>query len=420
MSGVERRRTLATALLWCVAVVLGLEMAGYQARVVDQRANGFVAYYTSARLLTEGEDPARFYDRPWFQSHIARFEPTVLEIFSANPPTMSVLLLPLSSLGYYEARAVWVAFSLAAVIATTAWLLLALRISGFWAPAFAGFVFLYDPLVSTLDHGQFYALGLALMAVVFHGYQTGRDLAIGVPLGFLLITKTAGLLIWPLLVVGKRWRAMAWGVGVAAMTLVAAWPWISAAAWGRYLREAVELTRNPLLGVTAYQTVFGFFHHLFGQGGDPIGAPVISLPALATALSAIVSGGLLIVTALAARQSPRSGVMFAAFVLLGLILTPVTGASHYTLALLPIAVLVAEAQRHGARYALLVIAGALLIAADLPYRSPRLADGLLALFAYPKLYGTLLLWAMALWTATERMAPDGNARRGLPLTLYGT
>jgi hypothetical protein len=56
-------------------------------------------------------------------------------------------------------------------------------------------------------------------------------------------------------------------------------------------------------------------------------------------LSAIISGGLLIVTALAARRSGTSGAMFAAVVLLGLILTPVTGASHFTLALLPIAVL---------------------------------------------------------------------------------
>ena len=413
MSGIEQRRTQALWLLWCVALVLGLRMASYQARVVDQRANGFVAYYTSARLLTEGEDPVRFYDRPWFQSHIARFEPTVLEIFSANPPTMSVLLLPLSSRGYYEARAVWVALSFLVVIATTAWLLIALRVSGLWPPAFAAFVFLYHPLVATLEHGQFYGVGLALLAVVFHGYRKGGDLAIGVPLGFLLVTKTAGLMIWPLLVVGKRWRAMAWGVGVAAATVVASWPWIGAAAWERYFREAVELTRNPLLAVTAYQTVFGFFHHLFGRGGDPIGAPVIPLPALATALSAIISGGLLIVTMLAAQRSRGSGVIFAAAVLVGLILTPVTGESHFTLALLPIAVLVAEAQRHGARYALLVIAGALLIGADLPYRSTRLTVGLLAMFAYPKLYGTLLLWGLALWTASEQSRDSGQAAAGI-------
>jgi hypothetical protein len=172
---VEQRRTLTFWLLWCAAVGLGLRMAGYQASVVDQRANGFVAYYTSARLLTEGEDPARFYDRPWFQRHIERFEPTVLEIFSANPPTMSVLLLPLSALGYHEARAVWVAFSFAVVLATMAWLLAVLPIPGLWAPAFAGFVFVYQPLVATLDHGQFYALGLALLAVVFHGYRKGRE-----------------------------------------------------------------------------------------------------------------------------------------------------------------------------------------------------------------------------------------------------
>jgi hypothetical protein len=412
MSRAERLRTLATGLLWCVALVLGLRMAAYQARVVDQPANGFVAYYTSARLLIEGADPFRFYDRPWFQGQIARFEPTVLEIFSANPPTMSALLLPLSGLGYHEARAVWVAFSFVIAVAATGWLLTALRIGGLWAPAFAGFVFQYHPLVATLDHGQFYALGLALLVVVFEGYRRRRDLAIGVPLGFLLITKTAGLLIWPLLVLGRRWRAMAWGIAVAAAIAIVCWPWIGAAAWERYLRETLELTRNPLLAVTAYQTVFGFFHHLLGRGGDPIGAPVLQLPVLATALSAIASGGLLTVTALTALRSRAFDLLFGAFVLLGLILTPVTGASHFTLALLPIAVLVAEAQHRGSPYALLVIAGALLIAADLPYRSPALADGLLAVFAYPKLYGTLLLWGLTIGTAAE--SPGSRSGRARP------
>jgi hypothetical protein len=404
MSAVEQRRTLALWLLWCVAILLGLRMANYQARVVDQRANGFVAYYTSARLLIEGEDPIRFYDRRWFQSHIARFEPTVLEIFSANPPTMSLLLLPLSALGYDEARAVWVSFSFLIVIATMAWLLSALRVSRLWAPALVAFTFLYQPLVATFEHGQFYAVGLALLTVVFHGYRKGGDLAIGLPLGVLLITKTAGLAIWPLLVIAKRWRAMAWGIGVAAVTVLISWPWIGAGAWSLYLREASQVTREPLLAVTAYQTVFGFCHHLFGWGGAQIGAPVIQLPALATALTWILSGGLLTLTALVALGSRASDVMFAAFVLLGLILTPVTGLSHFTLALLPIAILVAEAPRQHARYALLMIAGALLVGADLPYRSPRLADGLLAVFAYPKLYGALLLWGLALWTAHRARA----------------
>ena len=40
--------------------------------------------------------------------------------------------------------------------------------------------------------------------------------------------------------------------------------------------------------------------------------------------------------------------------------------------------------------------GAILIAVDLPYRSAELADGAWALLAYPKLYGALLLWGLAL------------------------
>jgi hypothetical protein len=384
-------------LLWGVAVVLGARMAVHQARVVDRPANSFVAYYTSARLVVEGENPVNFYDRERFQRHVARFEPTVSEIFSANPPTMSVLLLPLSGLGYHEARAVWVAFSFLVVIATTVWLLRTLRITGLWVPVFASFVFGFHPLVATLEHGQVYAVVWALLAVVFHGFRKDADVAIGVPLGFLLVTKTAGLLIWPLLLFARRWRALAVAVGVAAVMVAVSWPWIGAAAWARYVREASELTQNPLLAVTAYQTVFGFCHHLFGAGGAAIGEPLIQLPVLATTLNGIITGILVIVTARAAYRSCESDLLFAAVILLGLILTPVTGAAHFTLALLSIAVLVADAPRQGTRYAFLLTAGALLIAADVPYRSPRLANGMLALLAYPKLYGTVLLWGLAVW-----------------------
>jgi len=47
-----------------------------------------------------------------------------------------------------------------------------------------------------------------------------------------------------------------------------------------------------------------------------------------------------------------------------------------------------------------------LVAADLPYRSPRLGEGVLTLLAYPKVYGAWLLWGLALW---------GSWREGRPL-----
>jgi hypothetical protein len=147
--------------------------------------------------------------------------------------------------------------------------------------------------------------------------------------------------------------------------------------------------------------------------GIAILTALFQLPAVATALTWAVSGVLVIVTALVAQRFDARELIFAAFVLLGLMITPVTGESAFTMALLPLAVLFAETQRRSVPYALLLVVAALLIAADLPYRSPRLADGVVALFAYPKLYGTLLLWGLALSSAVFRSEDGVAAESGL-------
>ena len=102
-----------------------------------------------------------------------------------------------------------------------------------------------------------------------------------------------------------------------------------------------------------------------------------------------------------ARRRGPSRLMFAAFVLLGLILSPVTQPYHYVLAVLPVAILASSVQGRGLAWTLTLLVGALLIGGDLPFRSPFLSNGAWALFAYPKLYGAVLLWAIALWLCAD-------------------
>jgi hypothetical protein len=86
--------------------------------------------------------------------------------------------------------------------------------------------------------------------------------------------------------------------------------------------------------------------------------------------------------------------------------SPVSLDYHYVICLLPIAVLLSrlESASRGVQGGLLLFA-ALLIGVDLPYRSPRLADGWLALLAYPKLAGALLLWTLAMHDAWRTDRP---------------
>jgi uncharacterized membrane protein len=91
-------------------------------------------------------------------------------------------------------------------------------------------------------------------------------------------------------------------------------------------------------------------------------------------------------------------------VIASLALSPFTLDYHYVLALVPLALLAARFHHRSSTTMLVILAVAYaLIAADLPYQSPAVRDGGWALLAYPKLYGAVLLWALAvgegLWGA---------------------
>jgi hypothetical protein len=407
-SSVRRGRPARlTVLLWALVALLCADVAARSIRAVGTSTNAFVAYYTAARLLVEGAGAARFYEDDWFRSQVARFEPEVRDIFSGNPPTMGLVLLPLAWADYRVARGTWIAATVLLVVGTAGWLVRRERLDGPWGPAFLCIVLFADPVRENISHGQAYGLALALLAITWHGYRTSRDGLLGAPAGVLLVTKTVSLMLWPLLLVERKWRALGWGLGTAAALVLAALPLTGAEAWTRYPSSAAAVISEPLRAVTAYQTQLGFFRHLFGPGGAAVGEPALDAPLLGSVLSIAVALLLFGTSLRAALRGASTACVFAAFVLLGLILSPVSSEAHYAMALLPIALLTSELRARDVPPvgAAVLALGTLLIAAPFPFRSPRLADGLLALLAYPRLYGALLLWALAVaWSPPLRSA----------------
>ncbi|MCH8144307.1 MAG: DUF2029 domain-containing protein [Gemmatimonadetes bacterium] len=386
-----------TAVLWIVAAMLGVRLAILVSQRVDEPAHGFVSHYAAARLLTEGADVAQFYDDSWFEGQVVRFEPTVTDVFGANMPTMSLLMVPLTILDYRGARVVWTAVSLLLLIATSVWLVRSLNIREGWVPGFFCFVFLYQPVYENLSHGQMYVLVLVLLSLAWQGYSAVRAGLLGTTLGALFVTKTAALMMWPLLLVQRQWRALMLGAVTILVVAVGSLPVMGINVWKVYLGKAAALPSNPLLAVTAYQTQLSFFRHLFVFQDPAIGEPIANLPFLGAVFPWIGVAVLLGISAFVAYRCGKSDLIFAAFVLISLILSPVSLDYHYVIALLPIAILLADLQKKMvSRDGLVLMAGALLIGADLPYRALRLTNGAWALFAYPKLYGGLLLWGLAL------------------------
>jgi hypothetical protein len=82
------------------------------------------------------------------------------------------------------------------------------RLDEFWAPAFVCIVLFAYPVRENISHGQAYVLAFALLVIAWNGYATSRDSLLGVPHGVMLVTKTASLMFWPLLLLERRWRAL--------------------------------------------------------------------------------------------------------------------------------------------------------------------------------------------------------------------
>jgi len=400
-------RPVAGALLaaWCAVFLWRVALPAARATT-----NGFAAYYTASHLLAHQPGSLRdAYDDAWFAARVEEAGIAgVHDIMNVQPPTMSLLVLPLAWLPPAPARATWVAFSLLLLPAGLFLLARALALPDRWVLWAFPLCLLYAPVAENLRLGQGYAWLFFLLCLLYWSLLGGRRRVAGAALGLMLVVKTAGAWLWPLLAWGRSWRAVLWGVLVAAGLALATLPWIGIEAWAAYASHLPNLATMPERTVTAYQTVTSLFGHLFLYHPTWNPAPVVHCPLLATALTLGVLGGSLALSARYARRSPALSLALCAALLVTN--APVAEGHHYLLVLPSLLVAAWHAWRCGLdwrAWAALLVA-ALLTGAPLPYGSARLQAGWLAILAYPRVYGAYLLWA---WLCRQAGSPGVRSRR---------
>ena len=273
-----------------------------------------------------------------------------------------------------------------------------------WLFALAGL-----PIRAELLLAQSHLIAVALWALVLVHFMRGEDRRLGAALAVLMLLKTGGALVWAVLLVQRRWRALGWAAGSLAAGVAACWPWIGLDAWREYLRVVPPQLGAPWIAVTAHQSIPSLLMHLgrFDATFNP--TPLVDAPALVAVLSAAVAAALSgAVLFRAWRGAPPERVVALA-VLTQLGVLPVSAEYHYAVALVPLAVLLTwRAPSRGERAAL--VAGGLLISLNLHHHSPRLVDGAWALLAYPLLHGALL-W-LGLLLRAPQAAPDAPPAAG--------
>jgi len=396
---VSRGRVLSLV-LWLVTAALAVRFALFAVSVARRPSDGFAAYYTAARLLRTDVPVSRFYDDAWFGARVAADAPGVRDIYFVNPPPAALILLPLADLSYGDARAIWTALNVLLLAAALGWMLRELGMRGALVPLFLIAALASQPLIAEFHQGQAYVLLLFLLVAAWSGYRRGRPALLGITLGTALVLKTAGVLLLPVLVVQRRWSAVAWTVGSAAAIALASLPRMGLSAWWAYAGTLRRLTTEPDLAVTAYQAAPGLVRHLTTPDATWNPAPLLDVAAAGRVAGLALSLGIVaLVLVLAYRLPEQFDLCCAAALLAGIIVSPVSLDYHYPLLLLPLILLLARVTRAPVNPgpALALAAGWLLIAVDLPYRTTSMGVGLRALLAYPKLYGALMLLAVTVW-----------------------
>jgi hypothetical protein len=417
-----------------IAIVV---VVGYLLLVVPAAARGagsFGVYYVAAMLLAHQPAAlAHVYEDAWFASQLAQVNPPgVYDIFFYNPPTMSLIMLPLIGFAPLLARLIWTLLSVALLLGGLLLLARGLALPANWGLRAMPLALLYAPVTENLQAGQVYLLLFFLCCLVFWGlaqsddrritkddgrmtnvihFRPERVMIAGLALALMLALKIAGSWLWPLLLIAGRWRALAWAGLFALAVVLASLPLIGLSAWQNFLVLLPNAATDPRRTVTAYQTVTSLFGHLLDYDARWNPAPLADAPWAARALTLGTTLAALVASAYWVRRAKHNWPLGIALCM-ALVVTnaPFAEGYHYTLTLAPLLVAAWWAWRAQVSWwawAVLALA-ALLLGAPLPYKAAELQAGWRALAAYPRVYGAYVLWGWLGWALADSGAQPGG------------
>jgi Glycosyltransferase family 87 len=384
-------------ILWVIATVISIYFFYFSFKNASQPSHGFASYYTASNLLIKGESAADFYNDDWYSLKVEKYIPGVYEIYLVNMPTTALIFLPIANFNFKTAKIVWTIVNILFLTITIGLIISRKKLEDLWLPLVLILFLSFQPLYANISFGQVYIFIFCLLVIAWFAYESGNELLLGISIGLVFILKTAGIFLLILLVIKKRWKSLLWFFVIVLFIFVVSLPMFGLDAWSAYLNKLSDYSSSPTLSVTAYQTVHSFFHHFFVFNAQWNPSPLINLPILGNSLTIICSLLVLTITIITALKNNKSDIAFGTFIIVGIILSPPSIDYHYMLMLIPILILLNWLiKTPSIGLWILFVISYLLIAASLPYISPKITGGHWALFAYPKLFGALGLWLLSL------------------------
>jgi hypothetical protein len=398
-------------LLWTLlAAITALFLLRTVIPASGRLTNGFLGCYVGGQIVKEGGPGDRLYDRDWMLARTSQVSAGQdRDVFLPNPPAFAVACLPLAHMSVASARKLWIWLSALflglAIGLVTIKLSDSLRLLPF--TAIAALFTLSTPARDQFFLGQSYAFLLLLHVVTWRAYTERRDGLAGLGLGLAMVLKLSGWPIGLLMIAQRRWKALGWSVMTAIALALLTVPWVGLGAWRTLVTFAIPLAlRWPEATLTAYQDTTGFWQHWLRYDPEFNPSPIVDAPLLATLLTLTTT--IIACIALVVRRGPTY-LRFGAAVALIELLSPAAEQYHYTLLLLPLAILWHEA--FGDRSMLRLSAaclGTVLIGWPIHYKLPHPTWEFL--LSYPRLLGGWIVFAALLttWRDADQLPVSGS------------
>jgi len=417
---------------WSILMLLGLATYLFQKGVVPALAGidaDFPGYFTSAKIVLDGQDTRRLYDDDWFRQQIRRYG---LETgrnpgkFAPFPPPTALLLVPLARFEPLTALRIVTAVSVLCLICSI--FLLARTLA--WHPVDSALLILSSgtAIISGLRFGQPYILISTFCILGYYLYRARRPWQAGACLGLFVPIKYFPVVILAYFASRKEWRVLLGGAAaIAGVALVS----IAVLGWEIHQTFLLSILGNHLTGhlslqaqappfTAVYQSFDTLFNRLFEFDPALNPRPLLAAPLLAMIGIIAVKGAILLAAIATLVKLARDGTSSAVAPSIGilgilvLLIAPATATYTCALLWLPIALLIDYFLARRDHLLAYFILGAYTLIGFIPwqYTYPFEGRGALTVLAYPRL---LVLFAMFVGCVWSIVHPRRSGQPAAPV-----
>jgi Glycosyltransferase family 87/WD40-like Beta Propeller Repeat len=381
--------------------LLGLGLFGYTLpRAWGTLNTDFPNYYLAARLVREGVDPSRAYEWIWLQrekDHRNIDQPVVGLV--PITPFSTLAMWPISGLPPLAAKHAWLIFNLV-LLFPTVWLMRS--VAGLSLLQVGCLVGLCFPLHRNLLYGQYYVVLLGILTAACWAVQRQRNYLAGSLLALGVAVKIFPVILALHFARKKNWAALIACLFTGILCAVAS---ISVFGWGLHRTYLLQVLPATLRGEAldpynlTSSSLSSLLHRLFIFEPQLNAHPALHAPWLFVILHPAFQLALLLPALMwiddKASSATRTSLEWSALLLATLTFTPLPASYHFTVLILPVAIICGYLLRER-RSALLIFVFALYLAVGYPGWNTAPVDGWKALLHVKRLYALILLTMIAL------------------------